>query len=79
MRAAKFYWAWSEEMLGAENCGPLTSLDTRSELVRAIMGLAWLQVEGANLNWAGDLVSFYFFIKTEYRTRRRNKDSPSQW
>ena len=63
MPAPAIYQALAYEKLGADACGNLTSNKSLSELVRAIQGMAWIQVAGKGLEWAGDLVSFYITIK----------------
>ena len=57
-KEAIVYWQWVETNLGTGAC-PQSSVESRSEIVRAILGMAWLQSETTKLEWAGDMTIVY--------------------
>ena len=66
------YQPWATESLESAGMGSLLSNEALSELVRALQGMAWIQVAGNGLVWAGDLISFYIKIKDGLKDQEPN-------
>ena len=72
-KEAIIYWEWVEQNLGDGGC-PQNSTEVRSELIRAILGLAWLQTEVKGFEWAGDMTILYELLQKEIQ---KTKHQPS--
>ena len=57
------YYVRAHQQLGHKSCGNLSTGESFSELIRAVQGVAWIQVTGKGMDWAGDLISFYITVK----------------